>query len=330
MPVEGHTATLLANGQVFFASRSNDNSDCLDTAEVYNPVANTFTALTATMTSARCGPTATLLLNGKVLIAGGDFDGVTYNTAELYDSVANTFTALTATMTTPRTMHTATLLPNGRVLLIGGGNARHTTQFDTAELYDPVANTFTALTATMTTAREGHTATLLANGQVLLTGGFNGTESSPILNTAELYDPVANTFTALTATMTSARAVHTAALLANGQVLLTGGDESISGPALNTAELYTSGPANTPTQTATKTPTSTQTPTETPSGTSTNTATSTATPTPTFIRLGPAPHCPPAHRQPCQAVSLPVLSLQPTPVFRSLTPRSSRPRAETL
>jgi len=109
---------------------------------------------------------------------------------------------------------------------------------------------FTALTAKMTAPRAGHTATLLPNGQVLITGGFN--DHSSDLDTAEVYDPVANIFIALTATMTSPRTGHTATLLPNGQVLLTGGGNS-SGDALNTAELYTSGPANTATATATAT-----------------------------------------------------------------------------
>src|SRR5579863_8339348 len=168
--------------------------------------ANTFTVVTATMTSARQFHTATLLPNGKVLLTGGFNGSRVLNTAELYDPVANTFTALTATTGTPITMtsarqfHTATLLPNVNVLSTGRFNGSRV--LNTAELYDPVANTFTALTTTtgtpiaMTTARQFHTATLLPNGKVLLTGGTDG---SRILNTAELYDPVANTFTALSA-----------------------------------------------------------------------------------------------------------------------------------
>ena len=100
---------------------------------------------------------------------------------------------------------------------------------------------FTALTAKMTVPRSGHTATLLPNGEVILIGGENlCCDIGTTYNSAELYDPVANTFTALTATMTTARGVHRAALLPDGQVLLTGGVKSTAGPALNTAEVYTS------------------------------------------------------------------------------------------
>ena len=175
-------------------------------------MANTFTALTATMTSARRGHTATLLPTGQVLITGGvdnTLRTAALDTAEIYDPTAQTFTALTSTMVTALVYHTATLLPSGQVLLAGGeeGNG-YGTALNTAELYNPTANTFTALSATMTTARFSHTATLLPTGEVLLAGGsLNGTGGSggqgTVLNSAELYDPTASTFTALAATATS-------------------------------------------------------------------------------------------------------------------------------
>jgi beta-lactam-binding protein with PASTA domain len=155
-----------------------------------------------------------------------------------------TFTALDTTMTTSRLYHTSTLLPNGQVLLAGGLPTDSSVPLNTAELYDPVTRSFTALPAAMTVNRAEHTATLLANGQVLLTGGAGGIgfgASNAILNTAELYDPVARTFTVLIARMTAYRRAHTATLLSNGQVLLTGGFGGIfdiSAGVLNTAELY--------------------------------------------------------------------------------------------
>jgi len=235
-----HTATLLPTGQVLITGGSTNanGSANLDTAELYDPTANIFTALTATMTSSRVSHTATLLPTGRVLLTGG-FNGsdTALNTAELYDPTAETFTALTATMTSARGGHTATLLPNGKVLLTGGFNGSDT-NLNTAELYDPVAETFTALTATMTSARDQHTATLLPNGLVLVTGGSTSAHDSPALNTAELYDPVAETFTALTATMTSAREFHTATMLPNGLVLVTGGSANPFPTVLNTAEVY--------------------------------------------------------------------------------------------
>jgi hypothetical protein len=160
----------------------------------------------------------------------GQFCGISNGLGTVADAAVNTvavscgpypFTVLSAGMTTARVDHGATLLPNGQVLLLGGCD--NSIALDTAELYNPATQTFTALTATMTTARIGPTATLLPNGQVLIAGGFNNLASEAPLDTAELYDPEVNTFTALTATMTAVREQQAATLLPDGQVLITGG-----------------------------------------------------------------------------------------------------------
>jgi Galactose oxidase, central domain/Kelch motif/PKD domain len=141
--------------------------------------------------------------------------------------------ATTGSMATPRQYFTATLLPNGKVLVVGGRNATYytSTTLATAELYDPAAGTWSA-TGSMSTARYHHTATLLANGKVLVTGGYG---SSGSLSTAELYDPAAGTWSA-TGSMFMARYHHTATLLANGKVLVAGTYGSSSPPAA--AEMY--------------------------------------------------------------------------------------------
>jgi hypothetical protein len=121
--------------------------------------------------------TATLLSNGKVLIAGGE----DIASAELYNPNTGTFTA-TGSMMGARAYHTATLLANGKVLLAGGlsGVGRFPAR---EELYDPAAGTFTA-TGSMSTARVWHTATLLPDGEVLITGGTK----DPVFASAELYE----------------------------------------------------------------------------------------------------------------------------------------------
>jgi hypothetical protein len=181
-----------------------------------------FTAA-ARMATARQAHTATLLANGKVLVAGGlDNIGSESASAELFDPAGGTF-ASTGSMQTPRQAHTATLLNNGKVLVTGGGIAPTAT----AELFDPTTGMF-ATTGTMHTARSSHTATLLNDGKVLITGG--GT------NTTELFDPSTGTFT-LTGNMSTPRTFHTATLLASGKVLVAGGFGS-DGSGLATAELF--------------------------------------------------------------------------------------------
>jgi hypothetical protein len=99
---------------------------------------------------------------------------------------------------------------------------------------------FTALASTMNAPRAMHTATLLADGQVLITGGFGATgQPAPALDTAELYDPRTGAFTALAARMRSARTQHAAVRLPDGQVLITGGQaDTNNGDGVDTAELY--------------------------------------------------------------------------------------------
>ena len=101
------------------------------------------------------------------------------------------------------------------------------------------------LTGSLITPRQFHTATLLTNGKVLLTGGISAyNPNAPGLASAELYDPSTGTFSA-TGKMTVPRASHTATLLPDGRVLIAGGYSGIVGGAFAgtsaTAELYDPG-----------------------------------------------------------------------------------------
>ena len=230
-PREWHTATLLANGKVLIVggsqSRYPQEDTILDSAELYDPSTGTFAA-TSSMTAPRSGHTATLLADGRVLIAGGYGPGrIIAKRAELYDPSTGTFTA-TGNLTTGKVAQAAALMSNGKVLVAEGGGSCGTPDVslcptaESAELYDPDSGTFAATGAYTGAAPTGvDSATLLSDGRVLLNGskGFGAW--------AEIYDPVAGTFT-LTGTPSLGAwgdYVDTATLLTKGQVLFAGSTE---------------------------------------------------------------------------------------------------------
>jgi hypothetical protein len=189
------------------------------------------------MNAERAAHSATLMSDGKVLIAGGfreeGTSEIAISSAEIFDPQTRTFTP-TEDMNEPRNGHTATLLPNGLVLLAGGWNQRGRTS--TAELYNPQTGRFES-TGSMLGPRQGLTATLLKNGQVLIAGG-DSARNTPQL-TAELYDPATGTF-ATTGNLRTGRFGHTATLLSDGRVLLVGGTSGNDNILAN-AEIYDPG-----------------------------------------------------------------------------------------
>lgn len=130
----------------------------------------------------------------------------------------------------PRTGHTAAALPDGRILITGGHDADGNL-VAASEIFDPETQVSTA-SASLNTARIDHTATVLADGRVLVAGGSDG--SGNPLSSAETFDPTHPElgFQVVQQSMTAARTRHTAMLLNNGSVLITGGE------ATGTAEIF--------------------------------------------------------------------------------------------
>jgi hypothetical protein len=198
----GHTATLLANGQVLVAGGVNTAGAVLASAELYNPATGTW-SLTGSMATARRAHTATLLSNGLVLVAGGAlstaFNGGATATAELYNPATGTWSS-TGSMTMIRSGHTAVLLPGGNVLVAGGGSS------SSAELY--VMGAWQA-TPSSPFNETGNQAALLQNGQVLIAAG----QSAEVYSSGQWF---------LTASLKESHGTTTATPLLNGDAFICG------------------------------------------------------------------------------------------------------------
>ncbi|MDD5302882.1 MAG: kelch repeat-containing protein [Elusimicrobia bacterium] len=223
-----HTATLLPNGRVLIAGGFTTNATSTgstNTAEIYYPDTKRFIE-TSPMISSRSNHTAIMLPNGQVFVAGGFGPGdVVTPKAEIFLSTESRWIpALDMPAGCERAIHATVQLKDGRILLIGGVNASG--PLATVARYDPVANSWggnCTTVAAMPTALRSLSATLLFDGRVLVAGGNDGLGEA---NKSYIYDPLSNTWTATDALpLLQPRFNHTATLLPNGTVMISGGSQ---------------------------------------------------------------------------------------------------------
>ncbi len=187
-----------------------------------------------TMGTARDGPTAAALADGRILVAGGAPGLLSpVASAELYNQATGLF-APTGSMAIARSFAGSARLPDGKVLVAGGGDGGLSAT-SSAELYDPAAGTFST-TDSMDTARSAPAVAPLPGGRVLVAGGFAGGLGGMYLATAEVYDPATNVFSTLPNSMTTPRSGAVAAPLPDGKVLIAGGFDGTS--YLSSAEIF--------------------------------------------------------------------------------------------
>jgi hypothetical protein len=232
------------------------------TSEIYDPATETW-AKTLPMKTTFRWPTATLLKNGQVLLAGAQTPGALHSRdgngkllggriglfsgnpsgAELYNPASGEWKTISNAMSMiDNRFHTTTLLFNGKALFVGEQNDLNPDSSD--QIFDPAGGTWSAA-ASMTEQRGDHTATVLRDGKVLAVGGFGKSQAGRLqlppghrdtLSSAELYDPVSGRWTLLPSHLATGRLWHTATLLPDGEVLIAGG-HSPNGP-ISSTEIY--------------------------------------------------------------------------------------------
>ncbi len=218
-----HAVVALADGRALVVGGANRN-----TVELWDPATRTFRLVAARMQHVREFPTATLLTDGRVLIAGGNTIATTYTLAEIFDPVTETFTPVASPFTERRYLHAAHRLADGRVLLLGGEvedpQGQRLLPLATVLQFDPATRQITAL---RDLDRARSLAAMAAMGdEVLLFGGTTSTEAVSASAAAWRDGTAPRTLAA----MPAGRIFHTATRMGDGRVLILGGDAANGDP----------------------------------------------------------------------------------------------------
>jgi Kelch motif/Galactose oxidase, central domain len=230
-----HSCTTLKDGRILVAGGNDGHGNPIGTAEIYDPSDQSWT-IVADLLDPRWGHTATLLQNGRILIAGGQDASGPKDTLELFEPKASAFVAVPARLSSPRMNIAAAAFddPHGNRSLVAlmGGQHSDSSASASVDLYDPIRNTIIAA-APLLAARASHSASALADGTLLVAGGWDGTSD---LDTIEIYDIEKGSALAISK-LTTARHGHFAMTLpGNGSVLLGAGMAGDS--PLASCELY--------------------------------------------------------------------------------------------
>lgn len=219
----GHTATRLNDGRVLVTGGwgpDGDPSGLHASAEIWDPATGVFRMLPSLMQSSRGGHTATLLDDGSVLVVGG-FSGLdSYRFAERFDPATETFAAVPSTQHAQRAMHAAHRLADGSVLLLGGENGNGTAPSTAVLRYVPAQQRIDTA-ASLVVSRSVVTSVLGADERVLMFGGID----ADLLATASAEAYRSDTGGAPLAQMPETRVWHSATALADGRVLILGGED---------------------------------------------------------------------------------------------------------
>jgi hypothetical protein len=262
-----HTSAMLPDGRILLMGGADSNGNVTATCEIFDPASNSF-GPAASMGTARAAHAATVLLDGRVLVTGGtttftspvgsatplgDVLNQSVNTGEVYNPATNTWTPVGNTMASKRFGHTQTLLLDGRVACVSGLNGTGSllgveipSWTTTTSHYNPATNTF-ATGPAIGTARVGHQATRMPNGEVFVSGGlsptllFGITTGVTTTNSATRLNAGGTSWSS-GGTLPSGALQHGQVLLKNGRVHMSGGAViALSGTTLTTSAVASCG-----------------------------------------------------------------------------------------